>query len=154
MNLKKIKRTAAICVALVYCLCTPAYAEGNAREHIVWQENMVWDWIDPQMDFGESDIMPFSSGSVNQKVSAHSIRKISHLLSLRADDSVDFNCSYTPSSASMDFGILSSAGKFYSINTQSGTINHMLGIDFSGDYYIAIRNNSDQSVTVIGSVDY
>ena len=155
MQSKKIRSVAALCIAILYCLSTSVYAEGNPGKSIVWQKDTTCEWIDvSQIESSENDIMLLSGASIRKAVSAHSIGKASPLISLKAGNVVSFDCSYSPASASMDFGILSSNGKFYSINTQIGTINDLLGVSYSGDYYIAIRNNSDQSVTVTGTVEY
>ncbi len=54
----------------------------------------------------------------------------------------------------MDFGVIASDGKFYSINVKGGSINQTLGIRQAGSYAVAIRNNSSQTVRVIGFVEY
>ncbi len=156
MKLKKIGCAAAICVAILCYLCVPVYAEEKTGENLTWQENIMWEWVEPsQVEWQECDIMPLSVATIEKSIDAHTIKRISSAISLRAyKDTVIFNCSYSPTSASMDFGILSSDNKFYSINAQNGKINQSLGVSYSGDYYIAIRNNSDQSVTVSGTVQY
>ena len=155
MWFKKMRSIIAICIAVMFCLCPLAYAEEIHNENIIWQKDISGEWVDlSQMEFSENDIMVLSGASISHTVGAHAIKRASPLISLQARDEVVFNCTYAPSSANMDFGILTSDNKFYPINAQNGKINQTLLVSYSGDYYIAIRNNSGQSVTVTGTVDY
>lgn len=76
------------------------------------------------------------------------------MIDFNADDTVSFNCSYSPSSASMDFGVIASSGQFYYINVKGGSISQAIRINQAGSYAVAIRNNSSQTVRVVGFVDY
>lgn len=155
MKLRKLGKSAMVWAVILYCLCIPAYAEENVSDGAIRQEDIMWEWIEmSEKESGESDIMPLSSASINQNILAHSIIKVSPLIYLQEGNKVSFDCTYSLSSASMSFGILSSDGKFYPINVQNGKIKQSIQVSFSGDYYIAIRNNSAQSVTVTGTVDY
>ena len=153
MRIKKVCSIIAVCIAVMLCLCPLAYAEEIYDENIIWQKDISWEWIDSsQVEFSENDIMMLSEASINHTVGAHVIKRASPLISLQARDKIVFNCTYAPSSASVDFGILTPDNKFYPISGQDGKINQSLLVSYSGDYYIAIRNNSNQSVTVTGTV--
>lgn len=64
------------------------------------------------------------------------------------------NCSYSPASASMDFGVIASDGYFYFLSAKEGSINRSIVVNQRGSYSLAIRNNSLHMVTVVGFVNY
>ena len=63
------------------------------------------------------------------------------------------NASYSPSSSSMDFGLVTSDGYFYYINVDNGNINKTIRVEERGNYMLAVRNNSDDTVSVVGYVN-
>ena len=72
---------------------------------------------------------------------------------LEANETVTINASYSPSSASMDFGLVTSDGYFYYINVDNGNINKTIRVEERGNYMLAVRNNSDDTVSVVGYVN-
>ena len=68
--------------------------------------------------------------------------------------SEDLAVSYTPASASMDFGLIDSDGTFYPVRANNGSINQTIRIDLRENYTFAIRNNSNYTVNVFGFVNY
>ena len=64
------------------------------------------------------------------------------------------NCTYTPKSASVDFGFIAPDGLFYSLNSTSGSIDKSIKVNQTGAYTLAIRNNENYAVTVSGTVKY
>ncbi len=115
-------------------------------------EDMEWDLLDPSTVIYDG-AAPLTTGSVNTDISPFSTKAISQI-SLKSGDALTFNCSYSPSSASMDFGVIASSGQFYYINVKGGSINQAIRINQAGSYAVAIRNNSSQTVRVVGFVDY
>lgn len=73
---------------------------------------------------------------------------------LEAGETVTINASYSPLSASVDFGLVAPNGLFYSVNTTNGSINKTIGANERGYYTLAIRNNSDLEILVSGFVTY
>ena len=73
---------------------------------------------------------------------------------LEANETVTINASYSPSSSSMDFGLVTSDGYFYYINVDNGNINKTIRVEERGNYMLAVRNNSDDTVSVVGYVNY
>ena len=115
-------------------------------------EDMEWDLLDPSTVIYDG-AAPLTTGSVNTDISPFSTKAISQI-SLKSGDALTFNCSYSPSSASMDFGVIASSGQFYYINVKGGSISQAIRISQDGSYAVAIRNNSSQTVRVVGFVDY
>lgn len=143
------------CVMVAGCLPVSADASDSPNDAIVWQEDLNWEQIDLSRVVHPIDsVMPMTNTSANASVSSHSIYAIAQSIYLPARSTVTFNCSYSPSSASMDFGVITSSGRFYYINVKEGSINQAIEISESGSYSVAIRNNSSQTVSVVGFVDY
>ena len=57
-------------------------------------------------------------------------------------------------SASVDFGLLAPDGYFYYERVTSGDINKAIQVDERGTYILAVRNNSSDTVSVVGFVHY
>lgn len=94
------------------------------------------------------------SGRVDQSIAAKSIVNLDEWFYLDKDDTVKFTCTYTPKSASIDFGIVDSSGVFHYLNCTSGSINKSIKVNQTGEYTLAIRNNENYAVTVTGTVRY
>ena len=60
---------------------------------------------------------------------------------LEAGETVTINASYSPFSASVDFGLIAPDGYFYYINVKNGSINKTIRVDERGNYMLAVRNN-------------
>lgn len=94
------------------------------------------------------------SGRIDQSISANSIVAMEDSFSLEEGDVVSFNCTYTPKSANMNFGVIAPDGKFHFLSCTSGSINKSFTVGQSGQYTIAIRNNENYAVTVKGTIKY
>lgn len=142
------------CVSMLCLSITPAGADSIHREYIIWTEDMEYDLIDlSAITRNENTLLPMTTDSINTTVSPFST-KVIRQVSLPSRSAITFNCSCSPLSASMDFGVIDTSGRFYSINVKEGSINQALGISQAGTYQVAIRNNSSQTVRVVGFVDY
>ena len=73
---------------------------------------------------------------------------------LEAGETATNKASYSPFSASVDFGLIAPDGYFYYINVKNGSINKTIRVDERGNYMLAVRNNSDDTVSVVGYVNY
>lgn len=102
----------------------------------------------------EDPVVARVSGRLDHKISANTIVAITEWFSLEDGDIIKYDCTYTPASASMDFGFFAPDGLFYSLNTTSGSINKSIQVNQTGQYRLAIRNNEDYAVTVTGTVKY
>lgn len=68
-------------------------------------------------------VMPRVSGRLNHSFPANLITLITEPFTLTTGDTIKYDCTYTPKSASMDFGYFAPNGLFYSLNSTSGSIN-------------------------------
>ena len=94
------------------------------------------------------------SGRLSETIPAKNIAYFGDSFSLDKDETVAYNCTYTPKSASVDFGFIAPDGLFYSLNSTSGSINKSIKVTQRGQYTLAIRNNESYAVTVTGTVRY
>lgn len=99
-------------------------------------------------------IMPRVTGRLNHSISANTITYIGQPISLDKGETITYDCTYTPKSASLDFGYVASDGLFYSINCTTGSINKSIKMDKAGQYTLAICNNESYPVTVTGTINY
>ena len=86
-------------------------------------------------------------------VPANSIETSNSSLSLDVNDIVTINASYTPSNASVDFGLIAPDGLFYSVSGSKGSINKGIQVSERGYYTFAVRNNSSFDVSVTGYIN-
>ena len=94
-----------------------------------------------------------STGRLNHSLST-GITLITQALPYVKGDTIKYDCTYTPKSASMDFGYIDSDNVFHYLNYTSGSVNQSFEIARSGQYTLAIRNNESYAVTVMGTVKY
>lgn len=94
-----------------------------------------------------------ASGYFSETVSAGKVKKLGSGISLQTGETVYFKANYSPSSASVDFGVVDSNNTFTYINATTGSVDGGVMISKSGQYTPAIRNNSSDSIYVSGSVE-
>ena len=144
-----------VCTTMVGSVVLPTMAMRQPGETVVWLDDLEWEWIDlSTVEHQEASTLLRARVSADGTYSAHSIHTITQPVSLQARSTVTFNCSYSPSSASMDFGVIAPDGKFYYVNVKGGSINQPIRVNQTGNYSVAIRNNSSQTVSVVGFVEY
>lgn len=93
-----------------------------------------------------------SSGTFSTTVSAGKIKKLGSAISMAEGEIINFNATYSPRSASVDFGLLDSNNVFYYINSTTGSVDGDVAAPKNGSYTPAIRNNSSGTITVSGTV--
>ncbi len=86
-----------------------------------------------------------SSGKINKDVAGFLMRK---------NETITIEATFTPQDADIDFGLVTPDGFFYATSGKDGKFNQTIRVDQSGDYYLAIRNNSDKTVNAMGYVYY
>lgn len=107
------------------------------------------------LDYEEvTTVIPRASGRFSTTISAGTVKKIGDGISMEVGNAVLFNASYSPSSASVDFGLIDSDNVFHYINITDGSINCGISVDKRGTYTPAIRNNSSDPVYVTGILEY
>lgn len=99
-------------------------------------------------------VMPRVSGSMDFEIPAKAIARVGAPFYQSAGDTIKYDCTYTPKSASVDFGVIAPDGLFYSYNCTSGSINKSFMADQTGQYQLAVRNNESYAVTVTGTVKF
>ena len=154
MKTRRLMCMLMACTLMLIGVITPARA-AEAPGEVISLEDLNWEWVDlPAVEYPEEGILPLTSASASRQYAPHSISYVTSFMDFDANDVVTFNCSYSPSSASVDFGVIASTGKFYSINVKGGSISRSIEINQAGSYAVAIRNNSSQTVRVVGFVNY
>lgn len=155
MKTRRLICALLVCVTMFMSIVPPATAVQPSNESIIWLDDLKWEWIDMSaVECPETGAQPRTSVSANGAYPANSIGTITQPISFSAQRIITFHCSYSPSSASMDFGVITPSGRFYYVNVKEGSIEQSLGISQSGSYSVAIRNNSSQTVRVVGFVNY
>ena len=73
---------------------------------------------------------------------------------LEVGEVVTIKATYSPFSASVDFGLIAPDGLFYGLNTTTGSFDRSIEVTQRGHYYLAVRNNSSSVISVSGYVNY
>ena len=95
-----------------------------------------------------------ATGKFDFEISAKSMRKADTSFPMEYGETVTITASYSPASASVDFGLIDSDGLFYPVRGRNGSINQTIRIDLRGTYTFAVRNNSNYKISVSGFVNY
>ena len=82
------------------------------------------------------------------------LKKADIVFTMEADECVTINCSYSPRSAKVDFGLIAPDNRFYYLSGQNGSINRSIRIDKRGEYRFAVYNDSSNTVSVTGFIEY
>lgn len=139
MKPEKMLNTVLACM-LVIGLAAPAHAAEV--------ETFAWQTV------SANSIMPCATKSFTVTVPAKTELSSNTSFSLASGESVTINASYSPSSASVDFGLAASDDICYYFSGKNGSINRTMEISENGSYTLQIRNNSNVSVKVTGFVKY
>ena len=135
MGLKKGFCLLLACVAILGCLSVPAAAVST--------EELVFEVTERR-----------ATRHFDFDIPANTIMEASSDFPMEYGETVTIRATYSPTSASMDFGLIDSDNIFYPIRVNNGSINQTLIIDERGNYTRAIRNNSSYTVHVSGFVNY
>ena len=147
---KKFTALVLICVLTVGCFSPTAEASGSPGNHVIYVEDMECE----QLRTPYTSIAPYAFGTINDTIGANSFAIVRESLYMEADETVTINCSYSPASTSVDFGLLDSNNVFHYVNVTNGSVNQTIRISSRGYYSVAIRNNSSRSISVTGYVNY
>ncbi len=135
MVLKKSLCLLLTCLTIFGCFSVPAAAVGIDEQAIDISERRA-------------------TGHFDFEIPENTIMRASNSFPMEYGETVTIRATFSPASASMDFGLIDSDGTFYSVRAEDGSINHTIRIDQRGNYIFAIRNNSSYSVHVSGFVNY
>lgn len=95
-----------------------------------------------------------ASGSFDMSIGANRKTAADQAFPLSAGETVRIRATYDPEDASLDFGLIDPDGVFHYINVTTGSIDETIEVPESGNYTLAIRNNSGTTVKVVGFVRY
>lgn len=125
----------ALALAITACkLCTPVLA------------------VEAQTAVTPISVIERASGSFNTTVSAGKYKKLGSAVSMAGGEIMNFNATYTPRSANVDFGLLDSNNVFYYVTSTTGSVDGDVAAPANGSYTPAIRNNSSSTISVSGTV--
>lgn len=99
-------------------------------------------------------VVPCATGSFSMTIPAKTKLSASTSFPLAAGETVTIKASYSPFSASVDFGLIAPNGVYYYFNITNGSIDRTIQVPESGDYILQIRNNAVFEVEVAGFVNY
>lgn len=95
-----------------------------------------------------------ASGRFSVDIPGNTLAVTSSAFPLEIGETVAINASYSPRSASVDFGLIAPDGLFYSFGAKDGRFDKSIEVDQRGNYTLAIRNNADFDISVSGFVTY
>jgi len=107
MWLKKCTCFLLACVAVFGCLFTPVAAAELEEQKVEIEERRA-------------------SGKFDFDIPAKTLMKASSSFPMEYGETVTITASYTPASASMDFGLIDSDGTFYPVRANNGSINQTM----------------------------
>lgn len=154
MKLKKFLELIFICIFAMVSLTVTAVADTAGGDYAIRMEDMNCELIDVTKLEVLDESITRATKSINSDIPANKIAISDVKLPLEVGETVTINCSYSPASASMDFGVIAPDGYFYFLSVKEGSINQSIAVSQRGDYSVAIRNNFSHSVTVVGFVTY
>lgn len=96
----------------------------------------------------------YASGRFNMDVPANTTVKANSSFPLEVGEVVTIKATYSPFSASVDFGLIAPDGLFYGLNTTTGSFDKAIEVNQRGYYTLAVRNNSSGTIHVSGHVNY
>lgn len=134
MKSKRFFSLLIACVLVMGCLTAPAGAVKTS---------------DP-----EGSIVPYVTAQFEETIPGKSILPLGDSFSLEIKETISYNCTYTPSDASIKFGFIAPDGLFYGLYGSNGSIDKTIRVSQRGSYTLAIKNYSDVTVTVTGTVNY
>lgn len=101
-----------------------------------------------------SQVVRRATGKIQWTLPANTSAKVESAYPMEADETVTINCTYSPRSADVDFGLITPRGTFVFVEGEDGNCNQTIQVSQTGDYYFAVRNNSSNDVEVLGYVYY
>ena len=141
---KALQKIIAV-VAIAGCICVNAVAvEFEMANHVLASDET---WV-------EMTSISRASGSFNVSVAANARAKGDTDFPLEAGETVRIYATYSPESASVDFGLVDPDGVFHYVTAENGSVDTTFEIPESGNYRLGIKNNSGYTVTVAGFVKY
>lgn len=105
-------------------------------------------------DEDEFSMVVRASGKFNMEVPGNTAVKADRSFPLEVGEIVTIKATYSPFSASVDFGLIAPDGLFYGLNTTNGSFDETIEVNQRGYYILTVRNNSKYTIDVSGYVNY
>ena len=140
MKPKKLLSLWLAVIFMVTCLCMPGLAT-------VQDDAIASDMVGVQK-------IARASGRINDDIPANTIVEVGDSFFMVPKETISYDCTYTPSDASIEFGFIAPDGLFYGFYGSDGSINKTIRVSQRGSYTLAIINYSDVTVSVSGTVNY
>lgn len=126
-----------------------------ADKQIMNLSELVWEEIDDdQVEVMKMFLTTRATQRIDADIAAGKTVKDVTAYPLEVGDVVTMNLTFSPPEANMDFGLIAPDKKFYSFKGTDGTFKEKIQVSMTGTYYLAIRNNSKSTVSVVGFVYY
>ena len=151
VKMKKTLCTLLSCAVLFGCFSSASAAEAAPRTTDL--EDLPYYVV----ELSERDVkhsVSRATGSVDITLAARELAAAGSSFQMDYNQVVTIKCSYSPASASVDFGLVDSSNKFHYVSGSNGSVDQSIRVSSRGQYTFAIRNNSGRSVTVNGRITY
>lgn len=102
----------------------------------------------------ETLVVMRASGKFEMDVPGHKLVKAKTSFPLEAGEQVTIKASYSPFDADVDFGLITEDGIFHFLSVDSGSFDKTITVSERGNYTFAVRNNSSNTISVSGYVNY
>ncbi len=139
--MRKVLCKLMICAVVIVCLGMNAGAL-YACEDVVLER------------FELAENISRATGAFETEVAGNTTVSAGSSFLMDVGETVTIDATYSPRSASVDFGLIAPDGLFYPVRGQNGSINKTIEIVERGNYTFAIRNNSSVEISVSGYVKY
>lgn len=137
MWLKKCFGVVLVCAALINCSCLTTAAVNIDTD----TQNM-------------NKIVERATNGFSMHIPPKTAVQAKSSFSMEAGEIVTIKASYSPFSASVDFGLIEPDGTFLFVNVTDGSVDQKIEVDQRGSYTLAVRNNSSKEISVSGFVNY
>ena len=152
MRIKKLLCMLLACGAII---CNSSVVSATSRENdILDLDSMSCELVMYIQGHVESGRTARATSKFDIQVPGDATMSASSSFPLEAGETVTINAVYSPRSASVDFGLIAPDGLFHYINTTDGNIDKTIRVDQRGNYTFAVRNNSSDTISVSGFVNY
>ena len=95
-----------------------------------------------------------ATNRVDATIPANSLVGIGTPLPMEIDELITINCTYSPRTADVDFGLITPQNTFRYLSGEDGLCRQTIRINETGNYNFAVRNNTNRTVDVLGYVYY
>ena len=142
--------SALLCVLLLNSVNIPASVVSQESTNIIPTNSVVEI---SKLEF-VSTHSARATNRLNWSIASSVTKKSSTTLDLDVNETVTFNCSFTPSSSNVYFGLIASDGSFHCSAATNGRFKGTIKVPKTDKYYLAVYNNSGSTIQVTGTISY